>query len=195
MDGKLIVWLRPLARGSTKGELDGQLRRVAVPGEFVLSHVFMDEYQVPLDGVPRGLYVKDATYGGASVLHEPMRVGSALGGTLRIIMGRDGGTVGVKVADKDGNPVADIDVYVLPANAPSEALVPAVTVRSQTDPSGSYTSGVLAPGKYYVLASRVRVDATPESAGKLWRSRSRGKEVALGPNGSLQATVEPVAIE
>ena len=99
------------------------------------------------------------------------------------------------MADKDGNPVADIDVYVLPANAPSEALVPAVTVRSQTDPSGSYTSGVLAPGKYYVLASRVRVDATPESAGKLWRSRSRGKEVALGPNGSLQATVEPVAIE
>ena len=166
-----------------------------MPGEFAFSGVYTDEYQVTVNQVPQGLYLKDAVYGGASVLHEPLRVGAALGGTLRIVLGRDGGTVGVKVADKDGNPVGDIDVYIIPANAPSEALVPRVVVRGQTGPRGSYTSGVLAPGKYYVLASRVRIDGTPESTGKLWRSRSRGKEVELGPNGSAQVTVEPVAIE
>ena len=70
-----------------------------------------------------------------------------------------------------------------------------MTVTGQTGLDGSYTSGAIARGKYYVLASSLRIDATPESAGRLWRSRSRGKEVELAPNGSAQVTVEPVTIE
>ncbi len=196
VDGKVWLMLRPLTRAMLwMGEADAYARRVAVLGDFVFTDVYMEEYQVMTPEVPKGLYVKDMTYGGASILHEPLRVGSALGGTLRIVMGRDGGTIGVQVSDRDGNAVPDVNVYLVPANAASEAMVQAQMVAGQTDQSGGYQSGLLAPGKYYVLASGAKVDASPESIGKLWRSRLRGKEVELAANGSAQITLEPVRIE
>jgi hypothetical protein len=50
----------------------------------------------------------------------------------------------------------------------------------------------LAPGKYYVLASRTPFDRTPETIGRLWGARDKGKEVELAPGATVEAVTSPV---
>ncbi len=190
----ISVYLRPLRGLSFLGE--GQnTARSPIPGEFSFPSVSMDEYIVSTNMYSPGVYVKDILYGTARVLYEPLRVGSALGNDLRVVLARDGGTIVVKVADKDGNPVPDIHVAILPAEAPSEAVVAARLVIGETDQNGNYSHGPLAPGKYLVLATTARMDRTVDCIGKLWAARGRAKTVELAPKGSAQATLEPVGID
>jgi hypothetical protein len=156
----------------------------------------LDDYELNVYGVPHDLYLKDITYGGLSILHEPLRVGSAMGNaTLRVIVARDGGYVSAKVADKDGNPVPDSYVLIMPSSASSEPALAASLISGQTDQNGVYSSEMLAPGKYLVLASSAPVDSTPEGIGKLMRTRSHAQEVEIAANGNQQTTLAPVAVQ
>ena len=76
----------------------------------------------------------------------------------------------------------------------SEAMLAALVI-GQTGQAGQYTSHTLAPGKYYVVASGDSFDATPDSIGRLWRSRNRFKEVELEPRGRAQVSLEPARID
>src|ERR1039458_8612101 len=68
-------------------------------------------------------------YGDRSILYGTLQVGRAMGNAgLKIVLGRDGGTVSARVADKDGNPTADCTVVVMPATAPSEAVFAAMLI-------------------------------------------------------------------
>jgi hypothetical protein len=152
----------------------------------------MDEYGLDITAVPAGIYIKDVSYGDRSILYQSLRVGSALGDAgLRVILGRDGGSIGTRVADKDGNPVADCTVVILPATAPSEAVLAAALKTGKTDQGGSWSSRTLAPGKYFVLATGETIDRSPETIGRLWKARNRGEEVELAPNGKLSVTLSP----
>ncbi len=117
----LSIIIQPLTRAGWRGEV--QSAKCSIPGRFSFDGMLVDEYSIRINGVPAGAYVKDITYGGRSIRHEPLRVGSAIGeGGLRIILARDGGTVSAKVADKDGNPLgeigpnADVRVTLQPAS-------------------------------------------------------------------------------
>jgi protocatechuate 3,4-dioxygenase beta subunit len=143
-----------------------------------------------------GLYIKDVAYGGRSVQYEPLRLGSAMPGAgMRVAVGHDGSTLTAQVGDKDGNPVPDARVLILPAVIGSEAELAARLVSGQTNQYGQYTSITLRPGKYYVAAVGDSVDATQGAVGRVWRSRSRFKEVELAPGASAQVTLEPVKLE
>jgi hypothetical protein len=167
--------------------------RVTIPGEFTIPFVLMDEYEVDVSGVPPGLYVKDILYGTASVKSAVLHVGSAAGNMgLKIVMGQDGGSVTARVTDKDGNPVGDQNVIVMPQSAASEAQLAASLVFGQSDQKGVYQSGTLPPGKYLVLAASMTVDRTPEMVGQLVRARNRATELDLAPGASVQVTL-PVA--
>jgi hypothetical protein len=139
----------------------------------------------------RGLYVKDVTYGGRSVRYEPLRYGNAgQGFSLRVVVARDGGMITAQVADKAGNPIADAHVVLFPLDAGSEGLVASRMATGQTDQLGTYTSKTLEPGTYYVMASEEQFDASVESVGKLWRSRTSLQKVELAPNGSARVNLE-----
>jgi hypothetical protein len=170
----------------------------SIPGEFSFPSLLMGEYGVWAGSVSLpGVYVKDILYGGRSVRHKPLRLGSAIAGSgLRIVLGRDGGSFSVRVADKDGNPIPDSFVLIMPADVYSEAELAAALVSGQTDQEGRYSSHTLAPGKYYVLASSTEIDPTPESINKLWRARlTKAKEVELSSGKMAQVTLEPVVID
>ena len=65
----------------------------SVPGQFSFPGLVLDEYSMQTRGLPDGLYVKDLTYGGQSVLGKALRVGSAIGDAgLRVVVARDGGS-------------------------------------------------------------------------------------------------------
>jgi protocatechuate 3,4-dioxygenase beta subunit len=191
LTSKVAVLLQPLNRPNL-GERGGFVR-ADVPGEFLIPNVFMDDYRVSASVNAPGVYVKDILYGASSVLDVPVRVGSAT--DLRVVLAHDGGSIAVRVADKDGNPVPDIHVVILPVELQSEASLPGRLVRGEPDQDGTYSHGVLAPGKYLVLATAMKIDPTFDKVQRLWRARGRAKIVELGPNGNAQVTIEPVRIE
>jgi hypothetical protein len=94
-----------------------------------------------------------------------------------------------KVADKDGNPLGDQNVILMPESAGSQAQFAASLVWGQTDQNGIYQSGTLRPGKYLVLATGMTVDRTPQMIGKLAGMRNRAKEIEISPGGSAQVSL------
>jgi hypothetical protein len=171
--------------------------KVSVPGEFTLEGgVLMDEYRLEIYRLPAEVYLKDVIYGDRSILYEPFRAGGAMGeSALKIILARDGATVTAKVEDRDGNPVADAAVVILPAVAANEAAVAAAMVTGRTDQNGAWTSRKLAPGNYFALAVRIDVSRSPEVIAQLWSRRNRAEEVKLQANGSQEVTLRPLSLE
>lgn len=187
---ELVVQLNPRTRAFWPGEFNSE--RSKVPGQFVVPNMFVDEYVVLLHGLPATLYVKAISYGDADLLHEPLRVGTAMGNaTLRIVIARDGGIVTARTVDKDGNPVADTHVLLIPVRATSEAMLADMFVSGQTDQSGMWKSNALAPGKYLAIATPTPVNKSPESIAKLWNARTHAQELELTTNGSAQVTISP----
>ncbi|MEO8597850.1 MAG: carboxypeptidase regulatory-like domain-containing protein [Candidatus Solibacter sp.] len=165
--------------------------QAAIPGAFTFDDgLLMDEYGTTFNAVPPGTYVKDVTYGDRSILNRTLRVGSAIGNaSLRVVLARDGGSIAARVADKDGNPVADCTVVILPATAASEAEFAALMKTGQSDASGRWSGPQLAPGKYVVLATQDAINRSPEVIAKLWAARTRGEEVEVVAGGKPAVTL------
>lgn len=192
---KISFFIDPLTRARWGNDANGDVSS-SIPGDFSFPGLLLDDYELSVHGIPHNLYLKDITYGGLSILHEPLGVGRAMGNaTLRVIVAPNGGYMSAKVADKDGNPVPDSYVLIVASSATSESALAANLITGQTDQNGVYSSDMLAPGKYLVLATSAPVDSTPESMGKLLRSRSHAQEVAIAANGTAQVTLPPVALE
>ncbi len=193
---KVNVWIRPLTRAPFGSEFSStrNAEAVSVPGQFRLPGLLVDDYRVTVRGVPAGAYLKDIVYGGQSDLHAPMRVGKTMGSDLRIVLGTDGGTVKVAVADKDKNPVPDCQIVLFPETASTEVDLADAMVQGGTDQYGGYTTNHIAPGRYYVLATNGSIDRTPETITKLLQARTHAQEIVLQAGGSAQVTVLPMEL-
>ena len=181
--------------------------RSSVPGEFTMqegafveggeTHPLMDEYAVIFPRrLPDNLYVKDVTYGGTSVLHRQLKLGSALAGSgLRVIVDHDGGVLKARVSDDEGQPIGDATVILIPKESTTHLRLAETRVAEKTNQNGEYTSSGLAPGAYYVLAIEDDfTDLSPETISKLFDARSKAEEVEIGPNATVELTLEPVKL-
>lgn len=192
IEGKLSVNLMPLTR-SYMGENSNA--NAAIPGLFAMEGLPADEYSVRIFRLPAGLYLKDIEYNNHSVLYGSLRLGSAIGDAgMRVSLGNDGGYIKTTVADKDGNPLGDSWVLLLPARATSEAMLAAAVVSGQTDQKGSWNSNALEPGKYFLLAASEPVDKSPETIGKLWNMRTHAQEIELSAMGTVSVSLTPVSL-
>ncbi len=182
--------------------------RSSIPGEFAVQarqslaggriDPLMDEYSVRAHLRQSGnLYLKDVTYAGTSILHKPFYLGSAMAGAeLRVIVDHDGGVLETHVADGDGEPVGGASVLVIPKAAKTVHTLAATRVTGETDQNGEYTSPGLAPGAYYVLATRAALtDHSPETISVLFGARLKAEEVEIEPNDTVQLTLEPAELE
>jgi hypothetical protein len=156
--------------------------------------LFMDEYNVRIHGVPSDSYLKETSYAGISVLSAPIVPGSRGDSTMRIVLGRDGGVINAKVVDKDGVPIPDAALVILPADITSPALLADSLIRASTDQNGNYTSARLAPGKYIVIATEASIDSSMDSIDKLWTVRNKAQSIDLAPNGTAGVSVELTSI-
>jgi len=191
--GKLTVELTPLTRMTFGGELSKLTQTVPIAGQAAWDELLVDDYSIQVRGIPSSAYLKDITYGNRSILHQPLRIGAASGDpSLRIVLAADGGPISAKVTDKDGNPLADEYVVILPASSATEAALSAALVSIPTDQNGSCASSTLAPGKYFVAASAAPPDRTPESVARIWANRSRFQEVEIAPKSTIQVTLVPI---
>jgi len=192
---KISVMLTPMFRAPYVGELG--VPPSAIPGTFTIPAKPADDYRAWAQLFAPGLYIKDITYADRSVMTEPVRLGSAMTGAggLRVVVGQDGATITAQVRDKDGNPVPDVHIYVLPAGAPNQAALAAQIQQGETDQTGMYTSVTLAPGKYYVAATADTYDAGVESIDKLWRTRNRFTEVNAAPGATTTVPLTPIKLD
>jgi hypothetical protein len=181
---KVNLDIMPLEGGHNKSQVD-------VPGKFSFDHMVMREYSVALpDNLPAGVYVKDITYAGNSILHDTLRPGTAVGASeLRITLARDGGNIGVTVADKDGKTIPDINVALMPDGVLTEAGLAAATVTGKTSQNGTWNSPSLGPGKYFAIASRLPTDKSPEAIARLADAKSKVMSIDLVAGQSLQITI------
>ncbi len=162
-----------------------------VPGPFRIENVLVDEYGVSVRNLPKGAYLKDVTCGGLSVLNRLLKIGTAVGqAELRVVLGRDGGSVTAQVSDDEGKPIPQVTVLVAPAEARSEAEFAAAITAGLTDQTGVFRTSALAPGKYLALAIGSRMDYSPETIGRLFRARIKAKEVEVGAGQMVQVKLE-----
>lgn len=101
------------------------------------------------------------------------------------------GFLKAKVADKEGNPVGDCFVILMPANAVSEAALAEALITGQTDQSEAYSSNALAPGKYFALVSSSAIDKSPEDVSRLLQNRSHAQEVIIGAGTTMAVALAP----
>ncbi len=164
-----------------------------VPHRFSVP-VRNEKYFVTVQGVPAGVYVKDVTCGGRSYLNEVFPAAAASSG-LQVILARDGARVVVKAVDQDGNAVAGAAVVIMPAHADSEAAMASAMITGEADASGAWSSAMIAPGKYYVIATSVAVNHGVETVAKLWRARASAEEVEAAPGATIQLNRVVIPIE
>jgi hypothetical protein len=195
VEDRATVLYGPTRRGS------GLLTSVAVPipGPFKFPEaIFKDDYIVSVGGLPEGVYLKDAIYGGRSIRNAFFNAGTgAQPPVIRFVLARDGGRVAAMVSDDEGKPVCDADVALMPANADSEAALASVITWGRTDSYGAWTSGAIAPGKYYVIAGFLPVDRSPDSIGKLWRARTKTEaaQIEVDSGAMVQIGLHPAEVE
>jgi hypothetical protein len=143
-----------------------------------------------------GMYVKEISYLGRSLLHTPLHLaGADEGAALHVVVARDGGSIKAQVTDKDGNPVGDMQVLFLSEALNSPAELQSGLARCQTSQMGTCTSVVLAPGKYYVAAVEELPGPTPDGMEKIAHARTKFQEVVLSPGGSQQVTLTPLKLD
>ncbi len=184
----LTILLQSLVYAQHTG--DSGDNKVAVPGEMSLDGLLMDNYFLTIRGLAPGMYIESATYNNADVLRHTLRAGTAPDNApLRITIGENGGTIQAVATDKDNNPADSAYITVFPADAITEADIAATYTSGTADQSGSWKSGVVAPGNYYVIATPTPPDRTPETIGKLLRARGQSGPVVVPPGGTANAAV------
>jgi hypothetical protein len=178
-----------------------------IPGDFALtdktpfyeapSGTLLGDYTVHVDRLPRPVYIRDILYGGASVQHTPLRLGSQLAGSeLRVILAHDGGMVKARVTDDGGEPVADATVVTVPKDAATHMQLAETRVAGPTDQNGEYTTPALPPGEYLVLSLEGDfTDLSPETIETVFNARSRAQEVNIGPNAMVELQLEVRRLE
>jgi hypothetical protein len=206
------IWQNPRPRMGSPGPTV----QVTVPGEFSLPMVPTLDHSIAIStpvapgasaSLPGSLYVKDITYGGASVMHGSIQPRDP-STRLRIILGSDGGSINVTATRPDGAPAAHAAVIVFPAVTQSEAHFATRLKAGLTDDTGAYQLPNVPPGRYYVLVtddppvSLVRLPGTildivktPENLSRLQRVRGGGQLVEVGARAAVQVRATPKPLE
>jgi hypothetical protein len=157
------------------------------------SDPLIDDYALSIQWPrPGNSYVKDVTYGGASVLHRPLRLGSShAGAELRVTLEPNGGILKTRLVDEERQPVGNVTMILIPKEVATHMRLAETRIAQKTDQTGEYTSPGLPPGTYLVLATADDfTDLSPETISALFNARSKAKEASVGVNSTVELTLE-----
>ena len=134
-------------------------------------------------------YVASATTGGADLLHEPLLVSSGATSPVEVTMRDDGAKIEGKLATTNAVPTTSV---AAPNAAPSAPQAFVYCIPSADGPGqfqqfsvgadGRFTSPVMAPGTYRVMAFQIAQPALPYRDAEAMRAYdSKGQIVQLSP--------------
>jgi hypothetical protein len=168
-----------------------QHKNVGVGGDggFMIPTVPPQMYQLQISNVPSGKYVKSIRFVDREIMNGEIDLTEPTGALLKIVLGADGGEVDGTVQSASGQPAAQMQVTLAPAeefDARSDLLKRAVT-----DASGNFQIKDVAPGEYRVFAWESDRDGSTQSAEFRKPFESKGVAVTVGPKEkpSVQVTI------
>jgi hypothetical protein len=149
-DGKFdLKGIGVMLQGGEDGPMIPASGRVDESGAFLLKKVSAAKYELSLQNVPKGTYLKSVLWSGREKLGEPIDLSAGVSGDLQVILGTDGATFDAKVT-RDDKPVNDAEVVLLPEDSGHRSTQ--TTRSASTDGSGHAAFKDVPPGNYLVFA-------------------------------------------
>ncbi len=176
------------AEGASAAGVPGKIDK---SGAFTLDHVRRAPLELMLDDPPEGTYLKSVLFNDRELPGQAFDCSAITTGTLRIVLGTDGGKVEARVSSDD-KPAPFATVVLLPFD-PNRRCPLTVRARS-SDASGHLTLKDVAPGDYLAFAWEDVEDWVwfdPE----FLKSQPQGLRVRIGPKATEQVelTLIPAA--
>jgi hypothetical protein len=110
---------------------------------------------------------------------------------LEVILAHNGGTLHARVADDKGEPVGDATVVLIPKAAATHMEVADTRLTGLTNNKGESAIGSVPPGEYWALAIDDNfMDYAVETIAALFDARTKGEEVNIGPNATVEVSLE-----
>ena len=176
----MSVSLGIIDRAFTPAEL--QLRSSVLPtGEFQIDPVFPHDFDLKVNGLPQGYYLKQVRQSGRDIRNSPARPGAE----VSILLGVDGPMISGTAVDSEGEPVADAIVVIAEQTTNGRPVL-----SLQTDHNGRFSqhSG-LAPGKYDLIAFTGIPGYLAQDPELLRQHRAGAKSITLEPRDRQQNLV------
>ena len=176
---RLPVVLTTAEGASATGIFSGKLDK---SGAFTLDHVMRAPLEIMSADPPEGTYLKSVQFNDRELPGQAFDCTSITTGTLRIVLGTDGGKVDVRVS-RDDKPAPNATVALVPSD-PSRRSPLTVYARS-SDASGHLTLKDVPPGDYLAFAWEDVEDGIwfdPE----FLKAQPQGVHVRIGPKATEQ---------
>lgn len=157
--------------------------RVKRDGTFRIAGVVAGVWDISVQPIPEGGYIKAMRLGDEDVLTEDMTIGPDTAAPLNIVLSTRGASLQGKVVAGEDVPAAGATVVLAPVGRFEHVVSFYRTAR--TDETGRYEMKALTPGKYRLYAlddfDRDRI----QDPGLLAPFASRGEPVELGDAGKV----------
>jgi protocatechuate 3,4-dioxygenase beta subunit len=116
-------------------------------GTFEFHGIASGKYDVRMELLPDGAYIKSVRFGGQDVTHTMLDFTSGVNGGIDILLSPRAAEVSGTVRDKDGAAMTGVEVTLWPKQGQSKSVY-----RGSTDQNGDFRIAGLAPGDYYINA-------------------------------------------
>lgn len=162
---------------------------VSESGTFVLKKVAAAPYELSLQPLPAGTYLKSVQWGGRERLGQTLDFAAGFAGPLQIVLGTDGGTFEATVSRED-KPAADATVVLLAADP--EGRIPETTQSGESDSAGHVRLKDIAPGDYLAFAWEKVEEGQWLDAAFLKPFENQAARVTIHPKGNEKAQLRVI---
>ncbi|MDX2153778.1 MAG: carboxypeptidase-like regulatory domain-containing protein [Bryobacteraceae bacterium] len=176
-----------LLPGSVRQPIASELEaRPDKEGRFVIRNVPPGVWDIGVEPIPAGGYLKSMTLGGADVLTKDMVIDAASRGPLNVVVSTRGGVVKGSVEMEDKRTVAT--VLLLPEG--EFAHVISFHQGAETEPGGGFEMRGVTPGRYRVYAFNQIAPWEWLQDGFLDQYREMGTAVEIGEEQTVEANTK-----
>ena len=165
-------------------------------GEFRIGSVAPGAYAVDAPMPNQGLYLKRVMVGLDEVaLGDRITIGPGFAEPLYVLLSPNGGRVEGVAANRDGEPVTNALVTLVPidfGNAALEGLSFASPSRTRTDRNGGYSLTGIAPGEYDLFAWDGTASVRYQDPDFIGRYTGRGERVVVDENDAFELDLEVI---
>jgi hypothetical protein len=159
-------------------------------GGFTLEGVTPAAYDLSLPLSPAGTYVRSVMFNGREALGQTLDCSAITTGTLRIVLGSDGGKVDARVS-RDDKPAPNATVVLVPAD-PSRRF-PLTVRRGSSDAAGHIALSDVPPGDYLAFAWEEVEDGAWFDADFVKAAQSQAVKVQVGPKANEEIQLKVLA--
>ncbi len=161
--------------------------------QFSIDNLIEGDYQVQVTDLPPGAYVKSIRFGSVDALNESLRFDSRTTDRLEIILSLNAGSLTGTVVNKNGEPVGNAPVALVPPQAQRQR---ADLYRStMTDEAGRFRLQAIPPGDYALFAWEDIEDGLWRDPEFIQRNQASGRQVHIAESGreNIDLTAIPFA--